>query len=85
MAISILGLVTQQADTYMSYIIFNDALVTKMGKLSRLLLFANGFQNKLLFSKIYLSHTTRVSNSFDPDQAIHFIGPDPGPKYLLKY
>ena len=26
----------------------------------------------------------RVSNSFDPDQARHFVGPDLGPNFLQK-
>ena len=33
------------------------------------------FQNQL-FSKTSFKNTIRGSNSFDPDQALHFVGPD---------
>ena len=35
----------------------------------------------LNFSKSF-RNTIRVSNSLDPDQARHFVGPDLGPNYL---
>ena len=35
--------------------------------------------SKLIFSKNYFSNYIRVSNSLDPDQARHFVGPDLGP------
>ena len=38
------------------------------------------FQHQL-FQKI-LSALIRVSNSLDPDQDIHSVGPDLGPNYL---
>ena len=36
------------------------------------------------FSKIYFRNTIRVSNSLDPDQAQHFVGPDLGPNCLQR-
>ena len=36
------------------------------------------------FSKHYFRNTFRVSNSLDPDQGRHFVGPDLGPKCSLK-
>ena len=39
------------------------------------------FQN-LFFSKTSFRNTVRVSNSFDPDQARHIVGPDLYPKCL---
>ena len=41
------------------------------------------FQNQL-FRKIISRITIRVSNSLDPDQAGHFVGPDFGPNCLQK-
>ena len=32
----------------------------------------------------YSFNTIRVSNSLDPDQAKHFVGPDLGPNYLQR-
>ena len=43
---------------------------------------ANFFQNQL-FQKI-LSWIPSVSNSLDPDQARHFVGPDLGPNCLQR-
>ena len=34
---------------------------------------------KLTFSKYYFVNTIRVSNSMDPDQDRHSVGPDLGP------
>ena len=48
------------------------------------LLSADFFQNQL-FSKNYFRDTIRVSNSLDPDQAKHFVGPDLGPNCLQSY
>ena len=42
--------------------------------LCRLLIFSNLF----FFSKNSSSTTIKVSNSLDPDQALHFVGPDLG-------
>ena len=43
-----------------------------------------GLQNEN-FSKNSFTKTFRVSNSFDPDQALRFVVPDLGPKCLLGY
>ena len=42
------------------------------------------FFSKSTFSKISFRNTTIVSNSLDPDQARHFVGPDLGPNCLQK-
>ena len=47
------------------------------------LLSADFFQNQLL-KKNYFRDTIRVSNSLDPDQARHFVGPDLAPSYLQR-
>ena len=52
------------------------------GNFFMLLSTAHLFQNQL--SKISFRYTTRVSNSLDPDQARHFVGPDLGPKTICK-
>ena len=41
------------------------------------------FQNQFIFQNSF-RNTTRVSNSFDPGQAQHFVGPDLGPNCLLR-
>ena len=41
------------------------------------------FFSKLTFS-IFFRNTTRMSNSLDPNQARHFVGPDLGPKGLQR-
>ena len=41
------------------------------------------FQNQL-FQKRSFMNTIRVSNSLDPDQAQHFVGPDLGPNCLQR-
>ena len=38
--------------------------------------------SKSTFSKHFFFAMPSVSNSLDPDQAQHFVGPDLGPKYL---
>ena len=43
-----------------------------------------GFFFKLTFSKKSFRNTIRVSNSSDPDQARHFVGPDLGPNCLQR-
>ena len=43
----------------------------------RLLIFS-----KSIFSKNSFWNIIRVSNSLDPDQALHFVGPDLGPNCL---
>ena len=40
--------------------------------------------SKLIFSKTSSRNTIRVSNSLDPDQDRHFVGPDLGPNCLQK-
>ena len=40
---------------------------------------------KINFKKKYFSNTIRVSNSLDPDQAQHFVGPDLGAKCLQRF
>ena len=40
--------------------------------------------SKLTFSKNSFGNTIRVSNSFDPNQDRHFVGPDPGPNCLQR-
>ena len=50
-------------------------------------LFLNFFFQKNLsgiFSKKSFRNTIRVSNSLDPDQARHFVGPDLGPNCLQR-
>ena len=42
------------------------------------------FFSKSSFSKNYFESTIRLSNSFDPDQVRHFIGPDLGPNCLQR-
>ena len=39
---------------------------------------------KINFSKNSFGNTIRVSNSLDPDQARHSVGPDLGPNCLQK-
>ena len=39
---------------------------------------------KSMFSKNYFRNTIRVSNSLDPDQVRHFVGPDLGPNCLQR-
>ena len=39
---------------------------------------------KLTFSKKSFRNTIRVSNSLDPDQAGHFVGPDLDPNCLQR-
>ena len=48
------------------------------------LLSADFFYLKLTFSKNYFRNTIRVSNSLNPDQARHFVGPDLGPNSLQR-
>ena len=36
------------------------------------------------FEKFFQEYLIRVSNSLDPDQAQHFVGPDLGPNCLQK-
>ena len=43
---------------------------------------ADFFQNHFL--KHSFRTTIRVSNSLDPDQDRHFVGPDLGPNYLQR-
>ena len=40
------------------------------------------FFSKSTFPKISFRNTIRVSNSLDPDQARHVVGPDLGPNFL---
>ena len=40
------------------------------------------FFSKSIFSKKSYRNTIRVSNSLDPDQTRHFVGPDLGPNCL---
>ena len=47
------------------------------------LLSADFFQNQL-FLKNSFRNTIRVSNSLEPDQARHFVGPDLGPNCLQR-
>ena len=42
------------------------------------------FFPKSSFSKISFRNTIRVTNSLDPDQARHFVGPDLGPNCLQR-
>ena len=44
---------------------------------------ADFFLNQL-FQKNSFKNTIRVSNSLDPDQVSHYIGPDPGRNCLQK-
>ena len=39
-------------------------------------------QNQLFLKENSLRNTSRVSNSLDPDQARHCVGPDLGPSFL---
>ena len=49
-----------------------------------LLLSSADFFSKLPCSKNSFEDTIRVSNSLDPDQDRHLVGPDLGPNYLLQ-
>ena len=40
--------------------------------------------SKSTFSKKYFRNANRVSNSFDPDQARRYVGPDLGPNCLKR-
>ena len=42
------------------------------------------FLKNQLFQKKSFRNTTRMSNSLDPDQAGHFVGPDLGPNCLQR-
>ena len=42
------------------------------------------FFSKSTFSKKKIRNTIRVSNSLDPGQARHFVGPDLGPNCLQR-
>ena len=42
------------------------------------------FQNHFFFSKNSFRYNIRVSNSLDPDQDRHSVGPDLGPNCLKK-
>ena len=46
------------------------------------LLSSADFIQNYLISKNCSRNTVRVSNSLDPDQDSHFVGPDLGPNYL---
>ena len=46
--------------------------------------FACFFFFRMLIFKKSFRNTIRVSNSLDPDQAGHFIGPDVGPNCLQR-
>ena len=54
-----------------------------MGNFSCFLLSADFFF-KIIFFENSFRNNMRVSNSFDPDQARHFVGPDLGPNFLQK-
>ena len=43
------------------------------------------FFSKSSFSKYSFWKTFKVSNSLDPDQARHFVGPDLGPSCLQRF
>ena len=45
---------------------------------------SSDFFSKSFFSKTSFRNTIRMSNSLDPDQAPHFVGPDLGPNCLEK-
>ena len=49
-----------------------------------LLLSSADFFQKLTFSKKSFRNTIKVSNSLDPDQDRHFVGPDMGPNCLQR-
>ena len=55
---------------------------TKPGNFTCVLSSADFFQNHL--RKNSKRNTIRASNSFDPDQARHFVGPDLGPNCLQR-
>ena len=44
----------------------------------------SGSQTKIVIFKNYLRNTIRVSNSFDPDQVLHFVWSDPSPNCLQR-
>ena len=57
----------------------------KMLKLSILYMqSANFFRQKLNFSINSFKNTIKVSNSLDPDQSGHYVGPDLGPNCLQR-
>ena len=49
-----------------------------------LLLLTADFFSELTFSENSFGHIIRVSNSLDPDQDRHFVGPDLGPNCLQR-
>ena len=57
----------------------NNALHPGILFVCRLLIFS-----KSTFTKNSFRNTVRVTNSLDPDQAGHFVGPDLGPNCLQK-
>ena len=42
------------------------------------------FYSKSYFLKKKIRNTTRMSNSLDPDQSLHVVGPDLGPNCLQR-
>ena len=53
-----------------------------LGNFSCFLLSADFFSSKLTFGKNSFRNTIRMSNSFDPDPAQRFVGPDLVPNCL---
>ena len=49
-----------------------------------MLLLSTDFFFKINVSKIYFRNTIRVSNSLEPDQDRHYVGPDLGPNCLQR-
>ena len=49
-----------------------------------IVLLSADFFPKLIFSKFSARNTIKVSNSLDPDQDRHFVGPDLGPNCLKR-
>ena len=45
---------------------------------------SSDFPQKLMFLENSFRITVRVSNSLDPDQVRHFVGPDLGPDCLQR-
>ena len=65
-------------------ILHKIALYLSVGEFCMLVCRLQTYFSKLTFSKNYFRITIRVSNSLDPDQAQHVVGPDLGPNCLQK-
>ena len=68
---------------YCTYNTYSDTLNLTYWELYHVFWSSADF-SKLTFLKNSFKNTIRMSNSLDPDQAQHFVGPDLGPNCLQK-